>query len=210
MKIVFYIFLILSILLLADCLAYYNYEISLAGYYSDVILFWLWLATSLAVIVLFWRKILAKVFLGIIVLALILSILPMALPFYTFMLSMTSAGLKIDKELSDGYRARIVGYSVMAHPWLAVIEKKGLLEKKVIECTEMQLEAFNKDRIDVKYDAQLRPELRISEAKDLLLEKETDSTISIVLFYGGPNKTLTFNKINNRLIKINGKKSINK
>lgn len=205
MKTSLYIFILLSILLVADCIAYYFYQISLAGYYSDIVLFWLWFLMSLVVIVLFWKKITAKVFLGLMILALILSIAPMGLPFYTFILSMTSAGLRIDKDLNEKYRGQIVGYGVMVYPWLEIIEKYGLLERKILECTEMQLEAFGKDRIDVKFDTQLNPDLKISEAKDLFLKSETDSTIAITIFYGGPNKTITFDKINKSLKSISEK-----
>ena len=205
MKTSLYIFILLSVLLVADCVAYYYYQISIAGYYSDIILFWLWFVMTIVVIIVFWKKILAKLFLGLMIVTLILSIVPMGLPFYTFILSMTSAGLKIDKNLNEKYRAQIVGYGVMVYPWLEVVEKHGLLEKKILECTEMQLEAFGKDRIDVKFESQLIPELRISEAKDLFLNSETDSTITTTIFYGGPNKTITFDKKNNRLISINEK-----
>ncbi|KFC21306.1 hypothetical protein [Epilithonimonas lactis] len=205
MKTSLYIFILLSILLVADCIAYYFYQISLAGYYSDIILLWLWLLMSLVVIVLFWKKILAKVFLGLMVVTLVLSIAPMGLPFYTFILSMTSAGLRLDKDLNDKYRGQIVGYGVMVYPWLEIIEKHGLLERKILECTEMQLEAFGKERIDVKFETQLSPDLKISEAKDLFLKSETDSTIAITIFYGGPNKTITFDKINKSLKYISEK-----
>lgn len=205
MKTSLYIFTLLSVLLVADCIAYYFYQISLAGYYNDIILFWLWFVMSIVVIIVFWKKILPKLFLGLMVVTLILSIIPMGLPFYTFILSMTSAGLKIDKNLNEKYRAQIVGYGVMVYPWLEVIEKHGLLEKKILECTEMQLEAFGKDRIDVKFETQLQPALKISEAKDLFLNSETDRTITITIFYGGPNKTITFDKQTKRLISINEK-----
>ena len=202
MKTSLYLFILLSVLLVSDCIAYYFYQISLAGYYSDIILFWLWFVMSIVVIIVFWKKILAKLFLGLMIVTLILSIIPMGLPFYSFILSMTSAGLKINKKLNQKYRAQIVGYGVMVYPWLEVIEKHGLLEKKILECTEMQLEAFGKDRIDVKFETQLQPALKISEAKNLFLNSETDSTITVTIFYGGPNRTITLHKKSNRLISI--------
>lgn len=205
MKTSLYIFIFLSVLLITDCAAYYNYQISLAGYYSDVLLFWLWFVMSLAVIVIFWKKIVAKVFLGLMILALILSIVPLGLPFFTFILSMTSAGLRIDKNLNEKYRAQIVGYGVMVHPWLEVIEKKGLIEQKIYECTEMDIERLKNEPINVKFESQLRPELRISEAKDLHFISETDRTLTLTIFYGGPNKTITFDKINKRLISVTEK-----
>lgn len=164
-----YIFFVLSILLLADCLMYYYFQMSFAGYYSDVILFWLWFLTSISIIVLFWKKIVAKVFLTIIILALIGSIIPMMMPFFGFVLSMTSFGLEFDKNLNEKYRVQIVGYSVMTHPWLEVIEKKGIFEHTMLKCTEMDILDYDESRIDVKYEAQLRPDLKISEVKDIFL-----------------------------------------
>lgn len=201
-----FIFPILSFLLLADCLMYYYFQISFAGYYSDIILFWLWFVTSILIIVLYWKKIMAKLFLTAMILALIGSILPMMIIFYAFILSMTPIGKRIDKNLNEKYRVQVVGYSVMTLPWLELIEKKGILERRVLKCTEMDIQKFNNERIDIKFDAQLRPDLEIREVKDIFLETETDSTIAITLFYGGANKILTFDKLTNRLIKINQEK----
>ncbi|WDF48377.1 hypothetical protein PQ459_07825 [Chryseobacterium sp. KACC 21268] len=127
----------------------------------------------------------------------------MGLPLYSLILSMTSAGLHLKKDLNDKYRAQIVGYGVMVHPWLEVIEKQGLLEQVVYKTTEMDIERLKNEPINVKYDVLLRPELRISQAKNIVLEKETDSTLAITLFYGGPNKTLTFDKTSKRLLSVN-------
>lgn len=203
MKISLYLFILCTVLLSADCLMFYYHNISLAGYYSDIILFWSWLLSSLFVIVFYWRKVMAKVFLGLMALAVLGSVLMMGLPLHSLILSMTSAGLHLKKDLNDKYRAQIVGYGVMVHPWLEVIEKQGLLEQVVYKTTEMDIERLKNEPINVKYDALLRPELRISQAKNIVPEKETDSTLAITLFYGGPNKTLTFDKTSKRLLSVN-------
>jgi len=156
-------------------------QMSLRGYYSDVILFWLWFATSFVVIVVFWKKIMAKLLLGGILLAIILSILPMMLPFYAFLFSTTSLGLVMDKNLNEKYRAQIVGYSVMTTPWLEVIEKQGIIERRIFKSTDFDLMNDN-------------PNIKIRTAKDIIFNNETDSTMTLTLFYGGPNKTITFNK----------------
>ena len=200
MKISLYLFILLSVLLGADCVLLYKFQMSLAGYHSDIILFWSWLLMSLFVIVVYWKMLIAKVFLGLMVLAVVGSVLMMGLPLYSLMLSMTSAGLHLKKDLNEKYRAQIVGYGVMVHPWIEIIEKQGLLEQVIYKTTEMDIERLKMEPINVKFDAQLHPELRISQAKNIILSKETDSTIAITLFYGGPNKTLTFDKTNKRLI----------
>jgi hypothetical protein len=190
--IVLRIYLILSLLLATDCLLYYFKLISLRGYYSDVILYWLWLVTTFVVIVVFWKKLMAKLLLAGITAAIILSILPMMMPFYAWILSTTSLGLRIDKNLNENYRAQIVSYSAMAPPWLEVIEKQGLLEKRILKSTDYQL---MNDSMNVK----------IRFAKDIIFKNETDSTLTLTLFYGGPNKTITFNKNTGDIITIQPK-----
>ncbi|SUJ29122.1 Uncharacterised protein [Sphingobacterium spiritivorum] len=179
---------IISLLLLMDILAYCFFKISLKGYYSDVALVWLWFTGSLTIIILFWKRILAKILLGIITGGLILSILPMGMPFYALLFSTTPFGLWLDTDLNANYRAQIVGYSVMSHPVLQVIEKKGLLEKQIFQCND-------RDLLNDNY------EVKIRYAKDIIFESETDSTLTLTLFYGGSNKTLTFDKSNGKIIR---------
>lgn len=188
-SIVLKVYWVLSLLLAIDCFLYYFKLISLRGYYSDVVLYWLWFITSFVVIVVFWKKIMAKLLLAGIISTIILSILPLMMPFYAWILSTTSLGLMIDKNLNKKYRAQIVSYSAMAPPWLEVIEKHGLLEKRIIKSTDYQL---RNDNMNIK----------IRTAKDIIFNTETDSTLTLTLFYGGPNKTITFNKNTGNIIAI--------
>lgn len=175
------IYFIICAIFVLDCLLYYFKEISLRGYYSDVFLSWFWLLSSFVSIIVFWKKLLAKLFLAAILVTFALSIIAMMLPFYTLLLSSTSLGLYQNKDLNENYRAQIVGYGVMVQPWLEVIEKKGLFEKRIIKCTDSEI---MNDNLDIK----------IRTAKDILFKKETNSTLTLTLFYGGPNKTITFDK----------------
>ncbi|PUV24735.1 hypothetical protein [Sphingobacterium athyrii] len=181
------LYIIITLLLSIDMLAYYLEKISLIGYYSDVLLFWTWLGLSILVIVVFWKKILAKIMLSGLILGLICSILPMMLPFYTLILSMSPFGLEMTKDLGENYRAQIVGYSVLSAPWLEVIEKKGIIEKRVFSCTD---NALNHDGTAT----------RIGNTKDIIFNSETDTTLRITLFYGSPNKTITFDKRTGKII----------
>ncbi|WP_427875406.1 hypothetical protein [Flavobacterium sp. MMS24-S5] len=175
------IYFIIWTLFVMDCLLYYFKEISLRGYYSDVVLSWLWLISNFVIIIVFWKKLLAKLLLAAIIVTFAISIIAMMLPFYTLLLSSTSLGLYQNKDLNENYRVQIVGYGVMVHPWLEVIEKKGLFEKRIIKCTDSQL---MNDNLDIK----------IRTAKDIIFRSETDSTLTLTLFYGEPNKTITFDK----------------
>lgn len=178
----------ISLLLVADIIAYCFYKLSLRGYYSDVTLFWLWFFGSIAIVILFWKKIMAKVLLVAMILTLIGSILPMMLPFFALVFSTTPFGLRMTKDLNKNYRAQIVGYSVMAYPVLQIIAKKGILEKQIIQCDDTQLPDNNLD-------------LKIRSAKDIIFDQETDRTLSVTLFYGGPNIELTFDKSTGNIIR---------
>lgn len=173
--------MILSLLLIIDLLLYGFQLISLRGYYSDVALFWLWFITTFVVIVLFWKKIMAKLLLAGMILALILSIVPMGLPFYALILANTPLGLVINRDLNEKYRAQIVGYSVLVLPWLEIIEKKGVIEKRVFKSTDPEI---MNDNLDVK----------IRYPSNIIFQNETDSTLTLILSYGGPSKTIIFNK----------------
>lgn len=180
---------ILSMVGVLDLAFYYFYQISFAGYYSDVIIFWMWLLCTFTVIIIFWKKIAAKILLVMMILALVLSILPMMLPFFSVFFSMTPFGLRMKKNLNENYRVQIVGYSVMIGPWLEIIEKKGIFEKRVSKISDIEFSNFDHQQ-------------RIGHAKDLYFKEETDSTVVITLFYGEPNFTLTINKNNGDLVKI--------
>ena len=180
-KIILRVYFIICAFFVLDCLLYYFKEISLRGYYTDVVLSWVWLISSFVIIIVFWKKLISKLFLATILVTFALSIMAMMLPFYALLLSSTSLGLYQNKDLNENYRAQIVGYGVMVQPWLEVIEKKGLFEKRIIKCTDSEI---MNDNLDIK----------IRTAKDILFKNETDSMLTLTLFYGGPNKTITFDK----------------
>lgn len=188
-KIILRVYFIICALFVLDCLLYYFQEISLRGYYSDVVLSWLWLISSFVIIIVFWKKLMAKLLLVAIIGTFAISIMAMMMPFFALLLSSTSLGLYQNIDLNKNYRAQIVGYSAMGRPWFEVIEKKGLLEKRIIKCTDSQL---MNDDLDIK----------IRTAKDIIFKNETDSTITLTLFYGGPNKTITFDKKTGNIIAI--------
>lgn len=129
-------------------------------------------------------------YLTALIVASILSILPMMLPFSTLILSMSSYGLQTDKKLNNSYRAQIVCYSAMSKPWLEIVENKGLFEKRIGIYRE-----FDFDNNDDYF--------RIGDTKDIYLKKETDSSLTIELFRGGDNKIVTINKTNGKVVNPN-------
>ena len=186
-KTILILFAISSALLALDIGLYLYDFISYRGYYSDVVVFWSWFILSILVIVFYWKKLIAKLYLTALIIALILSILPMMLPFWTLVFSMSSFGLKTNKKLNDNYRAQIVGYSVMSKPWLEIIESKGPFEKRIGKYMDFDFEEDG--------------DFRIRDTKEILLKKETDSTLTIVLLRGGNNRIITIDKESGKVLK---------
>jgi len=193
-KIILYFFGFLSILLLFDIILNYGYDMSFRGYYTDAILFWLWFISSICIIIFYWKKRIAKFFLGGITFIIILSIVPLGLPFYTLLYSMTPAGLKYNKNLNEKYRAQIVGYDVMSYPHLEIIEKIGLLEKKRIVCDEFNIIQFSETIKEDKYEMFHNYVNQIKDSDDILLINENEELIIIGLKFINQSKLLTFNK----------------
>lgn len=71
----------------------------------------------------------------------------MPIPFSEFILSMTSFGLRMNKNLNEKYRVQIVSYDVLSHPWLELIEKKGIFERRILKYTETNILDYNNHRI---------------------------------------------------------------
>ncbi|WP_300674443.1 hypothetical protein [Soonwooa sp.] len=186
-KTILILFAISSALLALDIGLYLYDFISYRGYYSDVVVFWSWFILSILVILFYWKKLIAKLYLTALIIALILSILPMMLPFWTLVFSMSSFGLKTNKKLNDNYRAQIVGYSVMSKPWLEIIESKGIFEKRIGKYMDFDFEEDG--------------DFRIRDTKEIYLKKETDSTLTIALFRGGNNRIITIDKASGKVLK---------
>lgn len=166
-KRIFLIFyLLISLLLIADLLVMQKLKISLAGYWSDRLLFWFWAFGTLACLIVFWKSLLTKIYLALLVAGVILSILPMMLPFWAITLAAT--GLERGDWVSppDGkYRVQIIK-SVMSKPQLQVIENMGLFEK--IRATT-DTEFLRNNNLKIGYES----------LKDVKLLKETPDSLKL-------------------------------
>lgn len=167
---IFMTFGILSVLFFVDILLYIMYKMSIAGYYSDRILFWLWFFSFLLLIIYFWKTLWAKILCGLLTLSFFLSILPMGIIFFGFILSSPGEGLHYKKQISPKYRFEVTNYGIMARPFGYMIENKGILEKEIpnrINSFEVNDSTF----VDVKKIENIE---YISENKNQILLKVTD------------------------------------
>ncbi|MEO5911337.1 MAG: hypothetical protein ABIP95_10640 [Pelobium sp.] len=159
-------YILISIFLLANVIGDALYQISVAGYWSDRILFWIWFFCTFFILIKFWKKLLTKIYFGLLVAGVILSILPMMVPFWAIVLSSTGQGVHLKKQITPEYRVQVVGYSIMGRPLIEVIKNKSLLEKRIANTNR---NVFVNDST----------EIRIWAIKDAKFISETDSSIAI-------------------------------
>ena len=120
-----------TVLLVLDLSLYFGWRISIVGYWSDRLLFWAWLLLTALVIAKGWRQRGIRICAGLLGLLLILSMVPMMVPFFAIIL--VGSGLELDyaKNIDRRIRIQQVGKSVMARPTLEVIEKKVIYEQQI-------------------------------------------------------------------------------
>ena len=104
-------YLIISALIILNLCLFAYARISFAGYWSDRILFWIWVFTTPFIIILCWKKLFTKIYFGLLVIVLILSILPMAIPFFAIFLSASGKGRINNFNLDNNIRIQIVNYA---------------------------------------------------------------------------------------------------
>lgn len=130
-KKLFWSYIVLSLIFFAIVLAYAKFKITLYGYWAERVFFWSWTILTVLFCYTFWKIIATKIYAGILFLGVVLSILPMAIPFFAIILSTTGSGLKFNKKINDKYRVQIISYGIMSTPLLEIDERHGLLEKEI-------------------------------------------------------------------------------
>lgn len=103
---------------------------SLAGYYTDKIINWLWLAMTVFIIIRFWKKKGIKVYFGILISGIILSILPMMIPFFNILLYFSTLGCDQQIKLNNIYRMERGRPGALYNPMITVYKKEGIFEKQ--------------------------------------------------------------------------------
>ena len=123
-------YFIISILLIVDLILYLTNGISISGQFSDKILFWIWLIMTPILIVKYFHKKLAKLYLGVIGFLIVLSLLPMGIPFLTII---AFAIVNDSEKKIENYKMREGAKSVIAIPKIRLIKNMGIIEKEVGE-----------------------------------------------------------------------------
>jgi hypothetical protein len=107
------------------------YDYSLYGYYSDKIINWSWLFFTGTVIVWFWKKKLMRIYFYSLISLILLSILPMAIPFFGILYSFSTIDDYQQIKLNNTYRIERTKNQALSMPRIYIYERKGLIEKNI-------------------------------------------------------------------------------
>ncbi|MFN0254925.1 hypothetical protein [Pedobacter ureilyticus] len=180
------VYLFVSALITLDVVLYCFWQMSFTGYWSDRVIFWIWLLLTPVVTFSFWKKLWAKIYFGLLVVGLILSILPMAIPFFGILLSGSGSGRLNHFNLENNIRIQTVGYGVMGRPRVQIVKDGLLFDKIKFEDGD---EIGANDVISIKPEdakngeEQELPAFAIRDAKNIKLIKEADTCISVKCFF---------------------------
>lgn len=128
--ILLWIYAFLSVLFFTGLfLSFYDY--SYAGYYSDKIIGWLWLAMGMAMIIVFWKRLFTKIITGSVIVLLLLSIIPMMVPFYSIVAYFSTIETRQQIALNKKYRIERSRRSPLGIEKIVIFENLGICERRV-------------------------------------------------------------------------------
>lgn len=164
----FYLFI--SALIILNVCLYIIAKMSYIGYWSDRVIFWIWLLVTPFFVFGNWKKLWAKIYFWLLLAGLILSILPMALPFFAIILSGSGSGRINHFSLENNIRVQTVGYGVLGKPRLQIV-KDGLLFDKILLEDADEIEKNDSTWLKLRY------------TKNAKFISQTDTSITIKYFF---------------------------
>ena len=123
-------YILITVLLLSDYLAYLFTGVSLAGQWSDKLLLWTWLLLTIVVVVKYIKRRATKIYIGAILFLTFLSLLPMAIPFLMFITYITDSEGDFEYRVED-FRLREGNIGLFSTPIIRVVKNYGIFEVEV-------------------------------------------------------------------------------
>ena len=184
------VYLFISALIVLNVMLFYFWQMSFTGYWSDRVIFWIWLILTPITTFSFWKKLWAKIYFWLLVAGLILTILPMAIPFFGMLLAGSGSGRINHFTLENDLRVQTVGYGVMGRPQLQLV-KDGLLFDKILVEDGDEIETTDSTLVDVKdvnapkatTKSAVSKTLQIRDALNAKFISQTDSSVTIKYFF---------------------------
>ena len=183
-------YLILTLIFLSEVALNFN-KYSYSGYYTDKIIGWLWLAMTIFIIIRLWKKREIKVYFGLLITGIILSILPMMIPFFALVSYFSTIDSYQRIQLNNNYRIERYRPGVLSKPQIAIYKQDGIFEKRIGKTPYVEVleKVLQRSSSDIPSDEQKEP---IQESKLINVTKD-----SIGIEYQIINKKQVFyHKIN--------------
>ena len=141
-KKIVYAYIGLTFLLFADLVSYLKWDISLRGFWADRILFWIWLIATILTILYFRENRITKMYAFSLIGLIVLSLLPMAIPFITLIGFATGSRSGCEFQLNSEYRIEEYIKSPIAMPEIHLIKAIGICER-IVEKREFELDVHD-------------------------------------------------------------------
>jgi len=129
-KIIFFFYYFVSSIFIVGILLSF-YGLGFSGYYTDKIINWIWLAFTLVIILKFWKNKITKIFVSALVSMVLLSILPMGIPFFGIVYYFSTLEDYQQISLNKKYRIERTRQHALAPQQVYIYEKRGVLEKNI-------------------------------------------------------------------------------
>ncbi len=124
------IYVLFSILFISGViLTFYDY--SYRGYYTDKIIAWTWLLLNTLIIITYWKRKIVRIYLFSLIIFILLSIIPMGLPFFGMVLYFSTIDDFQQIKLNENYRIERTRQQPLSMPRIYVYEQYGVFEKNI-------------------------------------------------------------------------------
>jgi hypothetical protein len=165
------VYLVLTLIFLGEIVLNFN-KYSYTGYYTDKIIGWLWLAMTVFIIIRLWKKKAIKAYFGFLVAGIIMSILPMMLPFFAILSYFSTFDSYQRIQLNNDYRIERYRPGALSKPQIAIYRKEGLFEKKICRTPDIEVleKVLQRSSIDIPSDERHQP---IQEARFVNVSKDS-------------------------------------
>jgi hypothetical protein len=153
----------LTLIVVVNFFLYINYSMSIAGYWSERIIIWLWIILTVYLIGKNWYDNLAQASCSLLIFLIVLSMIPMMIPFLAIMNIITCNDRIFVRKLGENMRIQIMQKSPVVGQGIEIVEQGYILEKAIVQV-----------------DAEIRD---IRKAKSIKILKNTKDSLKLEFIF---------------------------
>ncbi len=166
-------YIILTIFFVVEVILSF-YDHSYSGYYTDKIINWSWLLLTVIIIICFWKKKPVKIYFYSLLLFILLSILPMAIPFLGMLNFFSTIDDYQQIGLNNNYRIERTNHQALSIHRIYIYKKRGIIEENIGRpiYSNVVKEVLNLNMDDILYEFEFK-EYPIQNAKLVDVTKDS-------------------------------------